>query len=130
GTSLIKTLLIEPGIRWVNGYEAYKFHQIKPRQLSLAHRLGARIPPTIITNHPRQVIDFVETWCPAIFKPVQGGAHTEKVTPDLLEPDRLKAVLSLSPVTLQKYIAGTNIRTYVLGDKVYSAEIASESVDF
>lgn len=130
GFSLIRTLLLEPGIRWVNGYDAYRFHQVKPRQLSLASKLGALIPPTVITNNPRQVIDFIETWCPAIYKPVQGGAHTEMVTPEMLEPERLQKVLSLCPVTLQKYIEGTNIRTYVLGDNVYSAEIASEAVDF
>jgi glutathione synthase/RimK-type ligase-like ATP-grasp enzyme len=47
-----------------------------------------------------------------------------------LEPKRLKLALSISPVTLQEYISGTNIRSYVIGDSVYSAEIRSNSLDF
>ena len=33
-------------------------------------------------------------------------------------------------MTLQAYIPGTNIRSYVLGETVYSAEIRSPAVDF
>ena len=33
-------------------------------------------------------------------------------------------------MTLQEYIPGTNIRSYVIGEAVYSAEIASPDVDF
>jgi glutathione synthase/RimK-type ligase-like ATP-grasp enzyme len=38
--------------------------------------------------------------------------------------------LSISPVTWQEYIPGTNIRSYVIGDSVYTAEIRSKSLDF
>jgi glutathione synthase/RimK-type ligase-like ATP-grasp enzyme len=38
--------------------------------------------------------------------------------------------LKLSPITIQAYISGTNIRSYVIGDSVYSAEIRSDGVDF
>lgn len=33
-------------------------------------------------------------------------------------------------MTIQEYIPGTNIRSYVIADSVYSAEIRSSSVDF
>ena len=36
----------------------------------------------------------------------------------------------MSPVTLQEYIPGTNIRTYVIGNSIYSAEIRTNSLDF
>ena len=38
--------------------------------------------------------------------------------------------MSFSPVTIQQYIPGTNIRSYVIGESVYSAEIRSKSLDF
>lgn len=39
-------------------------------------------------------------------------------------------MLKISPVTIQKLITGTNIRTYVIGNNVYSAELKSESLDY
>ena len=47
-----------------------------------------------------------------------------------LEPHRLNLVLRLSPVTFQEYIPGTNIRSYVIGEDIYAAEIRSNSLDF
>ncbi|XOV80821.1 MAG: RimK family alpha-L-glutamate ligase [Aestuariibacter sp.] len=128
--SLLNTLLYEPGINWVNSYQAYQFHKVKPRQLSLASTLGAKIPKTIISNRSADIIDFSRQVPKAIFKPVQGGAHTEVLTEDLLQPERLSFALEFSPVTIQEYIEGTNIRTYVIGEQVYSAVIDSEKVDF
>lgn len=128
--SLLHTLLYEPDINWVNSYQAYQFHRVKPRQLSLAATLGARIPKTIISNRSSDIIDFSRHVPKAIFKPVQGGAHTELLTEDLLQRERLDFALEFSPVTIQEYIEGTNIRTYVLGEHVYSAVIDSERVDF
>jgi glutathione synthase/RimK-type ligase-like ATP-grasp enzyme len=65
-----------------------------------------------------------------IFKPVYGGAHAKLVTEEHLECDRLNLALSISPVTIQEYIPGTNVRSYVIGDSVYSAEIRSQALDF
>ncbi len=42
----------------------------------------------------------------------------------------MNLALSISPITLQEYIPGTNIRSYVIADSVYSAEIRSNSLDF
>ena len=44
--------------------------------------------------------------------------------------ERLFLALRLSPITLQEYIPGTNIRTYVIGNSIYSAEIRSNFLDF
>jgi glutathione synthase/RimK-type ligase-like ATP-grasp enzyme len=42
----------------------------------------------------------------------------------------LQLALSVAPATFQEFIPGTNIRTYVIGDAVFSAEIRSPSLDF
>lgn len=52
------------------------------------------------------------------------------LTESHLHPKRLKLALSLSPITIQEYILGTNIRSYVIAGSVYSAEIRSQALDF
>lgn len=116
--------------RWVNSWAAYCFHQEKPLQLRKAKELRLLIPKTLITNSPNEVIKFCSGGERIIFKPVYGGTHTQFIKPEHLDQKRLSYALSYSPVTLQEYIPGTNIRSYVIGDVVYSAEIHSTEVDF
>ena len=115
---------------WVNSWQAYQFHQEKPLQLNLAKRLGVNIPATLISNTPQQVTQFAKSYGKVIFKPVYGGSHAQFVSKKHLETERLNLALKLSPVTLQEYISGTNIRSYVIRDSVYSAEIRTDAVDF
>ena len=128
--STVRSLMQAYPTRWINSWQAYQFHKEKPLQLSLAKKIGVTIPATLISNNPEQVREFVETHEKSIFKPVYGGAHTKLVTEAHLEPHRLDLALSISPVTIQEYIPGTNIRTYVIGESVYSAEIRSSALDF
>jgi glutathione synthase/RimK-type ligase-like ATP-grasp enzyme len=130
GMSLMRSVLQLDSIHWVNSWAAYQFHQEKPRQLQTVKQLGVQIPATLITNQPTQVIEFARSHPQTIFKPVYGGAHTELITPDLLDPERLNLSLKIAPITLQEYIPGTNIRSYVIAEAVYSAEIRSGSLDF
>jgi hypothetical protein len=127
---LIRTFLQARSIRWVNGWQAYEFHKEKPRQLAVVSNLGVTIPKTLISNNPDLITEFASTLEQAIFKPVYGGAHAKLITPEFLAPERLKLALKLAPIALQEFIAGTNIRTYVIGDRVYSAEIRTGAVDF
>lgn len=128
--STVRSFMQACRARWINSWQAYQFHKEKPLQLSLAKQIGVTIPATLISNSPEQVREFVETYEQAIFKPVYGGAHTKLVTEAHLEPDRLDLALSISPVTIQEYIPGTNIRTYAIGECVYAAEIRSSALDF
>lgn len=128
--SLVRSLMQACPAHWVNSWDAYEFHKEKPRQLNKAKQLGIRIPSTLISNDPEQITQFVQKHDSVIFKPVYGGAHTQRVTEDHLEPQRLASVLKLSPVTVQEFIPGTNVRSYVIGQSVYTAEIRSQSLDF
>lgn len=128
--SVLRTLFKACPARWVNSWEAYQFHKEKPLQLRQVHLLGVKIPQTLITNDPQEVIRFAKSHEKAIFKPVYGGAHTQTLAESLLEPKRLNLALSVAPVTLQEYIPGTNVRSYVIGDSVYAAEIRSHDLDF
>ena len=128
--STLRSLIKACPARWINSWQAYQFHKEKPLQLSKVKQLGVDIPATLVSNSPEQVREFVLALEKAIFKPVYGGSHTQLVTEDLLEPERLSQVLSISPVTIQDYIPGTNIRSYVIKESVFSAEICSHSLDF
>ena len=128
--SLLRSLIQAQPSQWVNTWEAYQFHKEKPLQLSAVKQLGVNIPKTLVSNDPQQITAFVDALDQVIFKPVYGGAHAQLVSPNHLDPQRLQLALKLSPATFQAYIPGTNIRTYVIGDAVFSAEIRSPSVDF
>lgn len=128
--STLRTLMQACPAKWINSWQAYQFHKEKPLQLSKVKGIGVTIPATLISNSPQKITEFCQVYKEAIFKPVYGGAHTQFVREAHLEPQRLNMTLSLSPVTIQEYIPGTNIRSYVITDSVYAAEIRSPSVDF
>lgn len=129
-SSLLRTFLEETSFNWVNSWQVFQFHKVKPRQLSLASKCGLKIPSTYIGNNTSDMIEFVESRGQCIYKPVYGGALTAPLTPDLMENEHLNQVLKISPVTIQQYIPGTNVRTFVIGEQVFSAEIQSEYIDF
>jgi glutathione synthase/RimK-type ligase-like ATP-grasp enzyme len=128
--SALRSLIKACPARWINSWQAYDFHKEKPLQLRAVKQIGVNIPATLISNDPNQVTEFALSQERVIFKPVYGGAHTQLVTESHLQPKRLELALSLSPVTVQEYIPGTNIRSYVLANSVYTAEIRSNSLDF
>jgi glutathione synthase/RimK-type ligase-like ATP-grasp enzyme len=129
-TSALRSLLQTIPARWVNSWEAYQFHKEKPLQLSKVKQIGVTIPQTLISNDAQEISSFVRSLDKAIFKPVYGGAHAKLVTADHLEPRRLSLAASIAPVTIQEYIPGTNIRSYVIGQSVYAAEIRTQQLDF
>jgi glutathione synthase/RimK-type ligase-like ATP-grasp enzyme len=128
--SMLRTLLEDVRPRWVNSWNAYQFHEVKPLQLSLAAKLGANIPKSIIGNSPKPVVEFLNKVENAIFKPVHGGAHTVRITKEMLVTGMTAAALEVAPITIQEFIEGTNVRTYVIGNSVYSAEFFSEHTDY
>jgi len=128
--SALSPLLNCQGIRWVNSLSSLQYHLNKPRQLNHAVRLGALIPPTYIGNNPEHAFAFLSRHKDCIFKPVQGGCLTKCVNKELRDMDHLKQALCKAPVTLQEKVGSTNIRTYVLGNRILSAELVSSQIDF
>ncbi len=128
--SVLRCFFDNPSCRWVNSWQAYDFHRLKPRQLALAKSIGVTIPETYIGNDPLLAKQFIEQHEQVVFKPVYGGAHAALVDRKLVGMEHLQAVLRQSPVTLQRFIKGTNVRTYCIGEDVFSATLDSEHVDF
>lgn len=129
-TSLLRSFLIALGSKSKNTAEAVQFHQEKPRQLAQVAKLGVTIPDTYVGNDIRSVRAFCSKHNQVIFKPVTGGDYAQIVQEAHLTDDHLHSSLSQSPVTLQAYVEGTNIRSYVIGDVIFSAEIRSDAKDF
>jgi hypothetical protein len=127
--SLFESVLIDLPARWVNGWRAYQLHQTKPVQLGMVAALGIPVPATVLTNDPEAVLEFAARHPRAIFKPVQGGAHTMAIAARHLTPENLKS-LTIAPVTLQEEVPGTNVRVFVAGQRVMACEIATGELDF
>lgn len=126
---LFESILLRLDAHWVNGWSAYQFHQTKPAQLATVANLGVDIPATTLTNDAQAVRDFLDRYPSAIYKPVQGGAHTARIERESVTAAQLRN-LGLAPITLQEEIAGTNIRVFVVGSHVMACEVNTEQVDF
>jgi glutathione synthase/RimK-type ligase-like ATP-grasp enzyme len=98
-------------------------------QLALVAALGISVPQTLVTNDAEQVLQFAARHDRCIFKPVQGGAHTRRLTQAHLDPANL-ASLAYAPLTLQEEVPGTNVRVFLAGAKVFACEVRTSCVDF
>jgi hypothetical protein len=127
--SLFESFQIQIPARWVNGWRAYQLHQTKPVQLAMVAALGVPIPATILTNDPEKVRAFAARHANCIFKPVQGGAHTRRLTAEHLDDSHLSN-LAFAPVTVQEEVPGTNIRVFVAGERILACEVSTEAIDF
>jgi glutathione synthase/RimK-type ligase-like ATP-grasp enzyme len=127
--STLRSVMQGASIRWINSWQAYQFHQEKPLQLKRIKEIGVKIPSTLISNDPQAILEFVKSHEKLTFKPVYGSSCTRPITETYFDRDRLSLALCFSPVKIQEYNPGTNIRVYVIGESIYSAEICSPSLD-
>lgn len=126
---LFESFLIDLPARWVNGWTAYQLHQTKPVQLARIAQMGIPVPATIWTNDPTQLRAFAAVHPKAIFKPVQGGDETRRLTAEHLSDANL-ASLQLAPITVQEEIVGTNVRVFVIGSRVLACEVRTPQLDY
>lgn len=127
--SLFESLLIHWKTRWVNGWAGFQMHQTKPAALALVAALGVPVPRSMLSNDPEAVRAFAAQVPKVIFKPIQGGAHTLRLTEAQLTEENLK-LLAYAPITLQEEIEGTNIRVFLAGKRMLACEIATGEIDF
>jgi hypothetical protein len=89
---------------------------------------GLRFPETIITNVPEKVRNMKKEQGELIFKSISSTRSIVKKLDFLSEP-RLK-YLKFLPTQFQECLKGNNIRVHVVGDKIFAAEISTESIDY
>jgi hypothetical protein len=126
---LFESLLVRLPVRWVNGWHAYQSHQTKPAQLAQLRAHGIPIPDTVVTNDPRTVQEFAARHSRAIYKPVQGGAHAQRLEARHLTDAHLRNLV-YAPITLQEEIGGVSVRVFVAGDRTFACELETESLDY
>jgi hypothetical protein len=127
--SLIESVLIRLPVKWVNSWRAFQSHQTKPAQLALLAAQGIPVPKTVVTNDPQAAREFAAQHPRLIFKPVQGGAHAQRLTARHLTEKHLQN-LAYAPVTLQEEVIGTSIRVFVVGEHMFACEFDTEALDY
>ena len=129
-TSALNSIFAGINCNWVNSYNAIELHKTKIFQLNIMKKNNIRIPETLITNDENALIEFYEKHNKnVIYKPIRGGAFTQKLTDEDLRKEQLDT-LKTSPIQLQEFIDGTDIRVMAMGDKIFSAELKTDKIDF
>jgi len=114
--------------RVVNRATAMSSNVSKPYQAQLIQKSGFQVPPTLITNDPQEVHEFVRLHKRLIYKSI---SSVRSIVRELSNPSReqLERIRHL-PTQFQGYISGVNIRVHVVGEAVFATEIISEAVDY
>jgi len=113
----------------------------KPLQLQIATDLGLEVPPTIITNHPEDVIEFARRQSPPLVAktvhnkllPVDAGSRysayvlTEGVANrDFAYVDAIRHC----PVSFQPYVdKRVELRVTIVGNRVFPVEVRSQETN-
>lgn len=126
--SWLQVFFNQSQLNWVNSWQAFQFHKTKPIQLKLAQKLGASIPPSFFGNEIQGAREFLSDYPNAIVKPIHGGEYTQVIDEAVLES--LPHIIKQRPVAIQQKIDGMNIRTYVVGNTLFSAQIHSDELDY
>ena len=128
--SLFDVMAEDTDCLWVNSLKAIELHRKKGYQLNVMARHGIRIPRTLVTNNKDDVVSFYEAnQQSVIYKPVRGGASTQRLQPEELISGKLD-ILKFCPVQFQELIEGVDIRVYGIGNQLFSAEIQAKTIDF
>jgi glutathione synthase/RimK-type ligase-like ATP-grasp enzyme len=122
------------GARWVNHPDANRRAECKPEQLRVAADLGLEIPPTLVTNRPERLSEFLGVHPAAICKPLLDGLvpagedrrlfFTSKIEAEALDGDALGPEPYLFQGLVEKAL---DVRVTVIGKEVFAVGIESQS---
>ena len=132
--ALLQSLYWAIGDRWLNAPHSIALAEDKIRQLTLARKLGFRIPATLIGNTPAAATFFAAR-SGTIGKPLRNavvsGPRSDRVvfTSRIAIDDRTDPLaISACPIVLQREIKKRfDLRVTVVGDHVFAATIDSQS---
>ena len=120
--------------RWFNSPKCFWSHVNKPLQLEEIRKIGIKIPETLYTSSREIAKTFINEISKAIIKPISGGDYARMVEintcDNILDVVFDKNKHECVPFTIQEFIEGINIRSYVIGGKVYSAKMNSDLPDY
>lgn len=124
--------------RWINSPHTENAARYRAYQLRLATHVGFQIPPTIITNHPNDAVDFFDRYSGnVVYKPIRSlmlfdndhnPTHTTYVTP-VTRANMLEYAESIrnSPCIFQVLIPKRyDVTVYVIGKYAWATAIHSQ----
>lgn len=121
-------VLGDHGVRTCPPVDALYRHDRKPLVLHRLRQNGLPVPDTVFTTDPDEARAFVEDHDRVVHKPVTQNAQVGEVSEEDLTDERLAALAS-APVAFQEYVAGEDLRTYVLdGEVLATAALPTEDV--
>ncbi|WP_318306691.1 ATP-grasp domain-containing protein [Amycolatopsis solani] len=110
----------------LNRPEAAAGNASKPFQLRAIAGAGFFVPPTLVTNDPDQVAEFIRMHGDVIVKSVSGvRSRVRRVR----STDKL-ADVAACPTQFQRRVPGTDVRVHVVGVEVFAAEVDSDADDY
>jgi glutathione synthase/RimK-type ligase-like ATP-grasp enzyme len=114
--------------RVVNRSDPQGSNGSKPYQAQLIASYGLRVPETLITNDPAEVLAFRRRHGSIIYKSMSGIRSIVKT----LDDDDLVRLgdIGWCPVQFQALIPGNDVRVHVIGQDVYATEIISDVTDY
>jgi glutathione synthase/RimK-type ligase-like ATP-grasp enzyme len=99
----------------------------KPLQSAMIAAAGFDVPDTLLTTDAGSAAEFRERHGRVIYKSI-GGVRSRV---SFLNDATLGRIANgASPIQLQEYIAGTDLRVHVVGSEVFACTIESEAVDY
>lgn len=127
----LESLLLSLPARLVNAPPAIAAHRCKPAQSARVAALGVSTPATLVSNCPDDIRAFHAAHPGGVVvKPIGGGAYVRRLAAgDLERADSMRA----SPMQYQQYVAGDDLRIYVVGERVFAGRIVTADparVDF
>jgi glutathione synthase/RimK-type ligase-like ATP-grasp enzyme len=114
--------------RVVNRSDPQGSNGSKPYQAQLIARYGLRVPETLITNDPAEVLAFQRAHSAIIYKSMSGVRSIVKA----LDDDDVARLDSIRwcPVQFQALVPGRDVRVHVVDRDVFPTEIISDAVDY
>ncbi|MGB8858949.1 MAG: hypothetical protein WCC60_06825 [Ilumatobacteraceae bacterium] len=112
----------------VNRPVAGRSNWSKPFQLTLLERAGLLVPDTLVTTDPAAARAFLERHRRVVYKSVS-GVRSIVSTIDHRRPGRLDD-FGVGPVQFQQWIAGTDVRVHVVGDRWFATKVTSDADDY
>lgn len=117
---------------WVSEPQKIHYAENKITQLTIAQKIGFKIPETLISNNPEEIIRFYNNCNKNIVvKPIKSGliednivVFTNKVTSDKIK--NIKSAIQTPSIYQENIPKQFDIRITVIGTKVFPVEIHSQ----
>lgn len=120
--------------RWINHPHSHMLANAKPTQLAIARTVGLDIPPTLISNDPARVREFIAgTKQQTVYKTLTQALHTEPgqalFTSIVTEQAAAKLdLIGTTPGIFQHLVPKAyELRVTVVGLRIFCARIDSQS---